>query len=100
MMSRPGFLFYFNWQYIFQALNDAQCGALLMAMLHYAQTGEPPQLTDPALTIAWQALWPQLDADSSRYESVVEKRREAANKRWGKERSKNDPDGMEKYINW
>ena len=45
------------------------------------------------MVMAWNALWPRLDEDARRYEAVVQKKRDAANKRWAKQ-----DDGMDKYL--
>ena len=92
-MAKPGFLFYFDWKHIFRALPEAAQGALLMALVVYAETQQQPHFTDPALTIAWNALWPRLDEDARRYEAIVQTKRDAANKRWEKH-----GDGMDKYL--
>ena len=92
-MAKPGFLFYFDWKHIFSALSPAEQGALVMALLTYAETQQQPHFTDRTMVMAWNALWPRLDEDARRYEAVVQKKRDAANKRWAKQ-----DDGMDKYL--
>lgn len=103
-MSRPGFMFYFDWQHILRALSDDQRGKLVLAMVDYAQREQMPHFDDPVTAMAWNALWPRLDEDSRRYAETVNKRRDAAVKRWDKSKTTaaNDPrgSGMDKYINW
>ena len=92
-MAKPGFLFYFDWKYIFSTLSPAEQGTLLMAALAYAETGQRPQFTDRIMSMAWNALWPRLDEDAQRYEAKVQKNRDNARKRWEKH-----DDGMDKYL--
>ena len=100
MMSRPGLVFYLDCKYVFQSLTDAECGVLLRAILDYADTGSAPQFDDRILQMAWGAIHPRLDEDKRRYEATVQQRRDAANKRWGKDTSTPSVDGMDKYIDW
>ncbi len=97
-VSKPGFLFYFDWKYILQSLTDAERGTLVMALLTYAETGQRPQFDSRAMVLAWNALWPRLDEDAKRYEAMVQTRRDAANKRWDKQ--KGAAQDMDKHINW
>ena len=103
-MSRPGFMFYFDWQHILRALSDDQRGKLVLAMVDYAQREQIPHFDDPVTAMAWNALWPRLDEDSRRYAETVNKRRDAAVKRWDKSKTPAANDqcgsGMDKYINW
>ena len=113
-MSRPGFMFYFDWQHILRALSDDQRGKLVLAMVDYAEREQMPHFDDPVTAMAWNALWPRLDEDKERYEAVTNKRRDAATKRWSPTppqhsapRRTNTPptrqemdDGMDKYLDW
>ena len=127
-MAKPGFLFYFDRKYIFSTLSPAEQGTLLMAALTYAETGQRPQFTDRIMSMAWNALWPRLDEDARRYESIVQSKRAAANKRWDRSSPETTPppsapqrstprtpkspansafkshqaidDGMDQYLNW
>ena len=123
IMAKPGFLFYFDWKHIFLTLTAEEQGALLMALMAYAESGAQPNFTDRAMALAWSALWPRLDEDARRYEATVQARRNAVNKRWEKERSEKErashytppgkslstsafkpraavDDGMDQYLNW
>ncbi|MDO4460729.1 MAG: DUF6291 domain-containing protein, partial [Clostridia bacterium] len=57
-----------------ESLNDAEFGQLILGLLHYAQTGEEPNLTGKAAT-----LWPLIKVIDDRYrashEEVTEKNR-------------------------
>ena len=103
-MSRPGFLVYFDWQHNLRALSDDQRGKLVLAMVDYAEREQMPHFDDPVTAMAWNALWPRLDEDSRRYAETVNKRRDAAVKRWDKSKTPAANDqrgsGMDKYINW
>ena len=83
----PGVMIYFRWNDSLRLLSDAQRGRILSAILTYGSTGALPEFDDPFVDFAWQTIRPQVDDDRERYARVVEKRREAANRRWEQERA-------------
>lgn len=87
----PGVMLYFRWNNSLRLLSDAQRGRILSAILTYGSTGELPEFDDPFVDFAWQTIRPQVDDDRERYARVVEKRREAANRRWELERASAAP---------
>ncbi len=87
----PGVMLYFRWNDSLRLLSDAQRGRILSAILAYGSTGEVPEFDDPFVDFAWQTIRPQVDDDRARYARVVEKRREAANRRWEQERTSAAP---------
>ena len=87
----PGVMFYFRWLNALRLLSDAQRGRIFSAILVYGSTGELPQFQDPFEEFAWETIRISLDDDRARYARVVEKRREAANRRWEQTRTAAEP---------
>ena len=82
----PGVMLYFRWSRPLLLLTDLQRGRILSAMLTYGTGGHLPDFSDdPMADFAWQTIQPQIDEDRKRYQRIVEKRREAANRRWNPE---------------
>ena len=73
-------------------LPDAARGRLVLAMLHYAVTGEEQRLTGPA-RILWPLFRNQIDRDREKYRAKCEKNRMNGMK-GGRPRQK--PNGFEK----
>ena len=80
--KKPGVMLYFRWRNSLRLLNHQQLGQLFAAILDYGETGQQLQSDDPFLLFAWNAILPDMDRDTLRYEQIVEKRRQAAGKRW------------------
>lgn len=75
--DRPGIMLYFD--SIRPALNrlsNEQCGALLRAVLDYAEYGEAAEL-DAMAGMAFDMLRPKIDRDAKRYEETRESRQYA-----------------------
>lgn len=87
----PGVMLYYRWNQALQLLTDAQRGQILSAILTYGTTGTVPDFDEPITAFAWQVIQPQMDADRERYAQIVEKRREAANRRWNPEKPSASP---------
>lgn len=66
---RPGLMLYFDLRPAIQRLNMEQRGALLTAILDYAELGELPTDLDDLTGMAFDFLRPRLERDASRYES-------------------------------
>ena len=66
-------------------LTNEEKGILFEAILDYGEYALEPEL-DGVLGIAWDFIQPRLDRDRERYEQIAEKRKAAANTRWGKEK--------------
>ena len=74
----PGVMLYFDaLRPAINRMDDAQCGALLRAILDYAQFGETPEL-DALTGMAFDMLVPKIDRDSERYKEGREQRQYAA----------------------
>lgn len=83
-MAKPGVMFYFNVRPCLKRLDIAEKGRLFEAILDYGEFGIIPEM-DGALGVAWDFIQNRIDLDSQRYESIVEKRTQAAKTRWAKE---------------
>ena len=74
----PGVMLYFDAvRPAISRLNETQCGALLRAVMDYAQYGVVPEL-DPMTGLAFDVLVPKIDRDAERYEESREQRQYAA----------------------
>ena len=85
MKSKPGIMFYFDVWHVIETLPESEQLLMLKGIFHYGEWGEVPQLPDK-LALAWEMFRTRLDADQERYENRVRKSREAAEKRWSKEK--------------
>ncbi len=76
--ERPGVMLYFDAvRPAISRLDETQCGALLRAVVDYAQYGVVPEL-DPMTGLAFDILVPKIDRDAERYEESREQRQYAA----------------------
>ena len=83
MAKRKGFMIYFEMRSIIAKLSGEQVKRLLMEMFAYAEAGRiPDHRDDPSLDLIWDLCQARLDADAERYDQTVQRRKEAANKRW------------------
>ena len=77
------------------ALDDAERGRLIMAILHYAETGELPELTGRE-SVLWPVFQVMVDEDTQAYATKVEQGRKAA--REAVERKKQAAQGVEAAL--
>lgn len=82
-MARPGVMFYFDVRPCLKRLTGEDKGRLFEAILDFGEFGVIPNF-DGALGVAWDFIQPRIERDSKRYESIVEKRTQAAKARWAK----------------
>lgn len=68
MSNRKSFVFYYDWRYPLQMLNDEEKGKLLMALLDYSETGVLPENMPNVLKMAFSFMQAQLDRDREKYE--------------------------------
>ena len=66
-------------------LNYEQRGRLFSAIMCY-QVGEDPPEMDAETVMAFKFIASQLDRDREKYEAISERRRQAANERWNKQK--------------
>lgn len=69
---------------ILKGLEDVQLGRLFGALMKYQREEDLPKM-DNVTKMAFDFMAAQVDRDNEKYERTVEKRRAAANARWGKQ---------------
>lgn len=84
--ERPGFVFYKNWQDVFEELNDRQAKLLIMSIFRYVNEGMLPdsdtlESLGPFGRYGFRVISRQLDLDSQKYAETC--RRNAENGRKG-----------------
>ena len=63
---------------VLESLLEGQAKIMLQAIRHYSQYGEVPDFAgDALLTTLWMLVKPKIDADSLRYERIIEQKRQA-----------------------
>jgi hypothetical protein len=87
MGKRESFLLYTNFQPMFERLNDAEAGHLIKAIYHYVKTGEDSPISNEVTNMAYMFIKNQLSLDHEKWETTLEKRREAG-RRSGEARKK------------
>lgn len=85
-MALDSFNVYHSYLMALGPLNDAECGRLLKACLHYSMTGEVPELrgNERFLFPSWQS---QIDRDKEKYAAKCRKNSENVSKRWDTKRT-------------
>ncbi|MBQ4582777.1 MAG: hypothetical protein IJB04_06020 [Oscillospiraceae bacterium] len=89
MAKRKGFMMYFEWVDMMRELDGETFKRLILDMRVYADTGRAPEYLkeeEKLLRMAWALLQNRMDGDAERYADIVQKRKEAAEKRWEQER--------------
>lgn len=74
--EKRSFVLYYDYREHLQILTDEERGKLLMALMDYGMTGEPPKLKGAAL-MAFSFITSQMDRDAERYAEKCKKRSEA-----------------------
>lgn len=75
MNDQRGLVVHFDDARHFSMLSDAQLGMLFRAMVHYAETGEPTPIDDPAVSMCFSFLSARVDRDNAAYLEKCEKNR-------------------------
>ena len=76
--ERPGVMLYWEMFDVLESLLDGQAKTMLQAIRNYSQYGEVPDFAgDALLSTLWMLVKPKIDADSLRYEQIIEQRRRA-----------------------
>lgn len=88
MAKRKGFMVYFEWIDTMQELSAEDFKRIMTDARVYADTGRTPEYKEPVLRMLWTMLRSRLDEDGERYARTVQRRSEAAHKRWDQEPSK------------
>lgn len=80
------FVLYCDWKDIIVDLTDEDVGKLFKAIFRYVNGGETARFDGrTGLGVAFKTICKQIDVNRKKYEQVVEKRRNAAKKRWEKQ---------------
>lgn len=87
-MDKTSFIFHTEWGRLFRRLSDADCKRLLQMMCDYAADNIEPEDTPDMVGMAFDCIRGQMDYDQDRYRSTCEKRRQAVQKRWDKQKQK------------
>lgn len=87
--EKKAFLLYYDWENLFDSLDtNEEAGELIKALFAFAKRGEITEFSG-ALKMAFIFMSQQLSRDCEKWDNVKEKRREAANKRWDKQKNAN-----------
>ena len=71
----------------FKKLSDEQIGKLARLIFAYQLGKDIPEITDPAIEIAFEVIRNDLDMNNKKYDEVSEKRREAIRKRYSQDKT-------------
>lgn len=81
----PGVMLYFTLYEAVKELSDTELGALTRALMEYGLYGVLPSFSG-AMAVAWNFIKGNADRDYQRYRDTVMRRRNAASKRWQREK--------------
>ena len=95
-MEKDTFIFHKDWHDVIAGMSEQEQYEIYNAMCRYAFYGELVQFKSPLANGAFLMLQKLMDAASAKYDSVIEKRREAANARWNKENMQKDANGCKR----
>ena len=87
-MDKTSFIFHTEWGRLFRRLSDADCKRLLQMMCDYAADGIEPEDTPDMVGMAFDCIRGLMNFDKERYNATCEKRRQAVQKRWDKQKQK------------
>lgn len=94
--EKKSMLFYLDYRQHLELLSNADCGALVKALLCYAVGEKVPELRGAA-AMAFSFMRAQLDRDNAQYEAQCERAREAGRK-GGRPRKQRESDSGEELI--
>lgn len=82
------FILYCDWEDIIEELTDEEVGQLFKAIFAYVNREDVVHFDGRSgVGVAFKTIRKQIDVNRKKYEQVVEKRRNAAKKRWEKQNS-------------
>ena len=81
-----------------ESLSNEEIGQMMRLIIKWNK-GEVVEPQSSLEKFAWATILPKLERDKERYEEVSEKRREAVNKRWSKEKNTNVYNSIEMNTN-
>lgn len=89
------FVLYCDWEDIIEELTDEEVGQLFKAIFAYVNREDVVRFDGRSgVGVAFKTICKQIDVNRRKYEQIVEKRRNAANKRW-----KNKGDDVQNNAN-
>ena len=80
-MKPKAFNFYLDYDINIADLTNEEVGELVRSLLHYANTGEVPQMSK-IVKVAFNPMRKQMDEEFKNYEAKCQKLSENAQKRW------------------
>lgn len=93
-MGKKNFLIEKKWKKMIANLPDDKAGQLIKAIFNHAD-GEDVVIDDPVLSAVFFVIQEEMDENERLYEAECQKRREAANKRWEKQRKDDVTEDMQ-----
>ena len=84
MNTKSTFIFNYDWREALKAYPAKVRLEVYETLIDYAHTGEEPENLSPLANLAFLLIKREIDFNSERYNAIIEKRREAANRRWKK----------------
>ncbi len=78
------FIVYSSYLERFAKLSDEHLGMLFRAMLEYQSTGIEPQIDDITVSVCFNVVKFDMDANNEKYEQMCERQRRNVQKRWEK----------------
>lgn len=95
--EQKGFIVYKDLHAVVDELTDEQAGQLFRGMIKYFNEGKEPKF-DGVLKFVFIPIKQQMDRDSEKYDEKCEKNRENIKKRWAKEKSTAEYDGIQTHT--
>ena len=89
MKKRKSFILYTDYLQHIEGMSDQEIGQLFRAIMLYASGREVPEMKGFA-RMAFSFISLQMDRDNEKWEDTCQKRREAVNKRWTKQKNTNE----------
>lgn len=83
MSSKKSFIMYENWATLIANLPEGQAGQLIKAICSM-ETGKEYKIDDPVVYAMFSMIAPKLQEDAEAYQQTVNKRKEAAEKKWNR----------------
>jgi hypothetical protein len=82
-----------------ESLSNEEIGQMIRLVIKWNK-GEVVEPQSSLEKFVWATMLPKLERDKDRYEEVSEKRRDAVNKRWSKQKDTNEYKSIEKNTNY
>ena len=80
-MDKKSFVMYTSWAMLIENLNDLKAGKLIKAICAHVN-GHDVKIEDETIQAIYTMISEKINEDAEKYSEVVEKRREAAKKKW------------------